>query len=182
MGRRQSIAKFRSTDMERYDLRFHCSRRRDFWLTGNTGTVLTKLGQLSFTTNSPGASRIRLSGRGAVAISRSRIGAKPVTRLPGGFDTNSHLMPRVHFAVDPHRPFKFGRDGKLVQFLTNGIVSERLQCLPAVEREVLLARQQGVFLALDVAPVAARKPASTLLWAWLTSALAKSVMANALPP
>src|SRR6202023_4286296 len=32
-----------------------------------------------------------------------------------------------------------------------------LQRLPAVEREVLLARQQRVFLAFDVAPVAARK-------------------------
>src|SRR5437879_9234917 len=35
---------------------------------------------------------------------------------------------------------------------------QRLQRLPAVEREVLLARQQRVFLALDVAPLAARKP------------------------
>src|SRR6202171_6033233 len=37
----------------------------------------------------------------------------------------------------------------------------RQQCLQrplAVEREVLSARQQGVFLALDVAPVAAGKP------------------------
>jgi hypothetical protein len=51
---------------------------------GNTGTVRTKFGQLTFTTNRPGASRIRLSGRGAVAINRSRMSAKPV-RLPGGF-------------------------------------------------------------------------------------------------
>src|SRR5262245_30229580 len=36
---------------------------------------------------------------------------------------------------------------------------QRLQCLRAVEGEVLLARQQGVFLPLDVAPIAARKPA-----------------------
>src|SRR4029077_5594255 len=35
---------------------------------------------------------------------------------------------------------------------------QRLQCLSAVEREVLPARQQGVFLALEVAPVAAGKP------------------------
>src|SRR5262245_26538500 len=35
---------------------------------------------------------------------------------------------------------------------------QRLQCLLAVEREVLPARQQCVFLALDVASVAARKP------------------------
>src|SRR6516225_2841672 len=33
-----------------------------------------------------------------------------------------------------------------------------LQRLLAVEREVLLARQQSVFLTLDVAPVAARQP------------------------
>jgi len=37
-------------------------------------------------------SRIRLSGRGAVAITRSRISAKPVTRLPDGFDTNWRLL------------------------------------------------------------------------------------------
>src|SRR5215211_2592351 len=35
---------------------------------------------------------------------------------------------------------------------------QRLQCSLAVEREVLLTRQQGVFLALDVAPVAAGEP------------------------
>src|SRR3974390_3550529 len=34
---------------------------------------------------------------------------------------------------------------------------QRLPCLPAVERQVLLARQQRVFLALDVTPVAPRK-------------------------
>src|SRR5271169_3502025 len=35
---------------------------------------------------------------------------------------------------------------------------ECLQCLLAVERQVLPARQQRVFLALDEAPLAARKP------------------------
>src|ERR1700751_757131 len=33
-----------------------------------------------------------------------------------------------------------------------------LQCFLAVEREVLPPREQGVFLALDIASVAARKP------------------------
>ena len=33
-----------------------------------------------------------------------------------------------------------------------------LQCSLAVEREILPARQQGVFLALDVAPLVAGKP------------------------
>src|SRR6516165_5793603 len=35
---------------------------------------------------------------------------------------------------------------------------QRLQSLLAVEREILLARQQGVFLALDVTPIAPCKP------------------------
>src|ERR1700730_7134569 len=35
---------------------------------------------------------------------------------------------------------------------------QRLQRLLAIERQVLLARQQRVFLTLDVAPIAARKP------------------------
>src|SRR5207237_10843253 len=35
---------------------------------------------------------------------------------------------------------------------------QRLQCLLAVEREVLLAREQRVFLTLDVAPIAPREP------------------------
>src|SRR5256886_17536005 len=35
---------------------------------------------------------------------------------------------------------------------------QRLQCLLAFEREVLLAREQRVFLTLDVAPIAPREP------------------------
>jgi uncharacterized protein YidB (DUF937 family) len=38
---------------------------------------------------------------------------------------------------------------------------ERLQSLLAIEREILLARQQCVFLTLDVAPIAPRKPYSS---------------------
>jgi hypothetical protein len=35
------------------------------------------------------------------------------------------------------------------------------KCLPAVERQVLLARQQRVFLTFDVAPIAPHQPAHT---------------------
>jgi hypothetical protein len=54
---------------------------------GNTGTVRTKFAQSYFTTNNPGASRIRLSGRGAVMIGVARwdIFSKKLSEIKSEF-------------------------------------------------------------------------------------------------
>jgi hypothetical protein len=46
----------------------------------------------------------------------------------------------------------------LIVLLGSTAAEQRLQCPLAIECEVILARQQGVFLALDVTPIAACKP------------------------